>query len=252
MKLLTATQNKYRGIFIQPDSLPHSIGVFNERLSHSIDYWRNQGLQVVWLQINQNFTHLIPDALRFGFKYHHCMETEIMMVYRIAGDAVLPSYATHTIGVGGIVLYNNEEVLTVVEQRDISERPNYYKFPGGMLEQNENIADGVVREIQEETGVKTEFEGLICIRHHHYGQFKTSNFYIVCLLKPLTKEIVIDESEIGKAEWMQVDYFLENEDIGHFNKHILKVAMKSEKFKSVKIDGYMNQSGDYEVYSPCK
>ena len=42
-----------------------------------------------------------------------------------------------------------------------------YKLPGGALVQGEHLADGVVREVLEETGVRTRFEAVVCLRHWH-------------------------------------------------------------------------------------
>ena len=58
--------------------------------------------------------------------------------------------------------------------------------------------------MKEETGVDTEFVGVVCFRHMHNFRYGCSDFYFVCHLRPLTKEIKIDESEIADCRWMKV------------------------------------------------
>lgn len=250
MQTLSATKNKYGGMSLDPHGLPQSGDEFAERLSISMQFWKSEGVKVVWLPLISERSHLIPVANRLGFEYHHCTGCDLLMVRRLEADAVIPSFATHTIGVGAVVLSDNSEILTIVEQRDMANKPDNYKFPGGMLEPGEHLAQGVVREVIEETAIKTEFDGLVSFRHHHGGQFGTSNIYAVCLLKPLSHDISIDRMEIGKALWMPVEDFLKNAGVGPYNKHVLEIALNPSRLQSKKIDGYMNSKDDYEIFSP--
>ena len=77
----------------------------------------------------------------------------------------LPAYADHFVGVGGIMVNDNEEVLMIQENRSAgtgSGKP--WKFPGGFVDQGETIKQGVEREVVEETGVKGEFQGILAMR----------------------------------------------------------------------------------------
>lgn len=67
---------------------------------------------------------------------------------------VLPS---HIIAAGGIVINGKNEILMVKHNRD------GWVFPGGMIENGENIIDGLKREIMEETGVDAEIGEVFCI-----------------------------------------------------------------------------------------
>ena len=95
---------------------------------------------------------------------------------------------------------------------------------------------------------KTEFESFIGFRHHHQGQFTTSNIYAVCRLKPLTSEISIQESEIADAKWFPIDEYLADEKIGKYNQHIVRSALKNPGLKSINLPGYMSSDDDYEVF----
>ncbi|MEN8143766.1 MAG: NUDIX domain-containing protein [Gemmatimonadota bacterium] len=251
MSPLAATKNKYDGIYIHPDELPSDPNQFVEDLLASLELWRNDGIAAVWLSLPAPHSHLSSAALRCGFEYHHCAASELMLVQRLVPDSPLPSFATHTIGAGGLVLSGNKEILTVVERQDLVARPDHLKLPGGMLEPGEHVANGVVREVLEETGIQTEFESIVGFRHHHGGQFGTSNIYFVCTLRPLSFDITIDEAEIGRALWMPVDEYLANDGVGLLNKHVVRETLRSSGLTSMKLEGYRSSSHEYEVYSPA-
>lgn len=251
MEILTATRNQYDGVQLHPNALPATTAEFGRRLDISLAHWRAEAVRVVWLPLPAEKSHLIPLALERGFEFHHCRAGEVTMTRRLVPDAPLPHFATHTIGVGGLVISDAGEVLTIVERHDLPTRPQHFKFPGGMLEPGEHIAAGAVREVFEETGVETEFEGLVSFRHHHSGQFGTSNIYAVCKLRPLTRQITIDEEEIGLAQWMPLEEFMSRPTVGSFSKHIVSRALLGNFMQPHQIDGYQAIGGDYEIYSPA-
>lgn len=61
-----------------------------------------------------------------------------------------------------------------------------------------------MREVKEETGIETEFVSLLCFRHMHQFRWGNSDFFFICLLKPLTVDVVIDRSEISEYKWIKV------------------------------------------------
>jgi 8-oxo-dGTP pyrophosphatase MutT (NUDIX family) len=248
--MLTFRRDKYYGVLVTSDNLPESSEEFEILLQKSILEWENQAIKVVWLQVSSHQADLIKIAIAKGFEFHHCLGSKLTLTKRLISNSHIPLPCTHTIGAGGVVLTDDRKVLVVLERQDLIERPGYYKLPGGMLERGEHFSLGVVREVYEETGVETEFQGLLSLRHHHKGQFGSSNIYMVCLLKPLTYEISIDEVEIGKAMWVSADEYLSNSEVGIYNKHVVETALNYKFMKSVKLDSYMSSPNDYEVYLP--
>ena len=75
----------------------------------------------------------------------------------------------------------------------------YFVFVEG-----EDIGDAAIREVFEETNIKSEFQFLISLRHTHIGMFDCSDIYFVVGLKPLSEEIVKCSREIAVCEWMKV------------------------------------------------
>ena len=249
MPILNANKNIYDGIEISPNHLPSDAQTFEISLGESVSLWQTQYIKVIWLQIPQDLSHLIPVAVKRGFNFHHSNEFGLMLTLRLVEGAEIPHFATHSIGAGGVVINEKGEVLTIVERLSMETKPNNYKFPGGMLEKGELISQGVVREVFEETGVKTEFHSLISFRHHHAGQFGTSNIYALALLTPLSEKIIIDEEEIGKALWMPVDDYLAMDGVGEFNKQVLQSVLATKLIPSVKIESYMQGNKDaYEIF----
>lgn len=64
---------------------------------------------------------------------------------------------THIVAGAGIVLNENDEVLLVKTYNA------GWVFPGGQVEEGENVIDGVKREVMEEAGVDIEVGELFCI-----------------------------------------------------------------------------------------
>jgi len=123
----------------------------------------------------------------------------------------VPDFATHVIGLGGMVLNDRQEVLCVKEKRaPAATSQGSWKLPGGLIDLGEEIATGVAREVREETGVVATFRSLLAVRHQHGAAFGRDDMYCVCLLQPETTEITIDENEIGEAAWLPLSSYYES------------------------------------------
>jgi ADP-ribose pyrophosphatase YjhB (NUDIX family) len=83
-----------------------------------------------------------------------------------------------------------------------------WKVPTGLVDAKEDLHTAACREVKEETGIETEFVGLLCFRHAHNFQFGKSDLFFVCLLKPLSTEITKQESEIAACEWIDFDKYM--------------------------------------------
>jgi 8-oxo-dGTP diphosphatase len=52
------------------------------------------------------------------------------------------------------IIINNKRILTVKRASSQAFAPGRWEFPGGKLESGENIKEGLLREIREETGLE--------------------------------------------------------------------------------------------------
>ena len=161
----------------------------------------------------------------------------------------MPLYATHYIGAGGVVINKQNQLLVVCEKFRGGRAP-YYKLPGGSLHPSEHLAQGVVREVYEETGIRTDFEGVICFRHWHGYRYGKSDIYFVARLRPLSSEILMQEEEIAECLWMPVEEYLVNDSIHGFNKAIVQAALNNEGLISSSMEGYEPRER-YEFFMPA-
>ena len=249
MPTLAYTVNQFRGAQIDREQLSHDPDEFRQQIEAAIDEWRAGELKLIWLEIPIEKARLIPVATESGFSFHHADEDSLTLTYRVQTDAFIPTYATHCIGAGGVVLNSRNELLVVNERhrRDMS-RP-HYKLPGGALHPGEHMAEAVVREVLEETGIHAKFEAVVCFRHWHGYRWGKSDIYFVCRLSPVSEEITLQPEEIEECLWMPVEEYLANEHVSVFNKRIVRAALENKGFPTTWVEGYADPSR-YEFFMP--
>ncbi|KAJ4799816.1 Nudix hydrolase 8 [Rhynchospora pubera] len=208
--VLDSFEDEYGGIVINADRLPQDPNTFACALPVSLSYWKRIGKKGVWLKLPLELSDLVPVAVKKGFKYHHAEEAYVMLTYWLPeGPCLLPANASHQVGVGGFVLNDQNQVLVVQEKYCDSAFSGAWKLPTGFIQESEEIFSGAVREVQEETGIDTEFVEVIAFRHAHHLAFEKSDLFFICMLRPLSQEIKIDETEIQAAKWMPFSEFVE-------------------------------------------
>ncbi|CAK9321584.1 unnamed protein product [Citrullus colocynthis] len=209
-RLLDAVDDQYDGIVIDPNGLPSNPIVFSSNLRFSLSHWKKKGKKGVWLKLLVEQSELIPIALKAGFQYHHAEPDYLMLTYWIPdGPCMLPANASHHVGVGGFVINDRNEVLVVQEKYCSPTFANFWKIPTGFVVEKEEIYTGVTREVKEETGIETEFVEVIAFRHAHNIAFEKSDLFFVCMLRPLSTQIIVDDLEIQAAKWMPLAEFVE-------------------------------------------
>jgi 8-oxo-dGTP pyrophosphatase MutT (NUDIX family) len=248
-KILQSTTNVFGGVVVSPEALTDGIERFGGQLDHSLAAWKAAGHNLVWLEVPAAKASLIPVAVQSGFVFHHADESGAVMTRRLVDAAYFPPYATHYIGVGGVVLNEEEELLVVSERYRRRNSGPSYKLPGGALHPGEHLVDGVVREIKEETGVHTRFESVVCFRHWHGYRFGKSDIYFVCRLSPLSESISRQVEEIDECRWMPVREYLAADNVSPFNKRIVRAAMDSNGVAPTPMDGYDDHSR-FEFFVP--
>ena len=239
MEILSFNTNPFGGVLVDPLTLPQDPHGFRSQLAYSMDEWIAEGYKVAWLEVPLDRSALVPVAVEAGFSYHHADESYLMMTNQLEQDSYIPPYATHYIGVGAVVVSENRELLVVSERYKFrGTRGPGYKLPGGALMPGEHLAEGIVREVLEETGIQSKFEALACFRHWHGYRYGKSDIYFVCRLSPLSHDITKQDEEIAECLWMPVDDFLEDPQIGNFNKSIVKAALDHPGISPGDIEGY--------------
>ena len=182
MCALTYELNPFGGAVIDPSSLPSDPDSFSTMLESSIDDLNAQGIKLIWLNLPLHLAVLVPVATARGFVYHHAEPESLHLTLTLVSGSFIPPYTTHYIGAGGVVLDEDNRLLVVSERYHLRSK-RHYKLPGGALNHGEHIADAVVREVLEETGIRTEFLYTACFRHWHGYRYDKSDIYFVCRLK---------------------------------------------------------------------
>ncbi|XP_021969046.1 nudix hydrolase 8 isoform X1 [Helianthus annuus] len=241
-RVLDAFDDEYGGVVVNPEKLPSDTDVFVSILRSSLSLWRTEGKKGIWLKLPVEKCDLVPIAIREGFQYHHAERGYVMMTYWIPDEpCMLPANASHQVGVGGFVMNDKNEVLVVQEKHCAPELAGLWKLPTGFIlevcivtlnltlafyithiyiflkeivfpfdvKQSEEIFSGAVREVKEETGIDTEFLEVIAFRHAHNVAFEKSDLFFICMLRPVSSDIKIDDLEVQAAKWMALREFVE-------------------------------------------
>ena len=237
-EILESKANPFNGMVVAPSKLPSNPEEFDARLAASLGQWSLDGYLTVWLEIPKVQSALIPKAIDQGFDFHHTGDDYILLTRRLVESAHIPPFATHYIGIGGVVLTPENDLLVVRERYGAGGRPPTLKLPGGALVAGEHLGQGVEREVLEETGVKAVFESIACFRQWHGYRYGKSDIYFVGKLRPLSKEITMQAAEIQECLWMPVDDFISSDDISNFNKQIVRAALESDGVIQSFIEGF--------------
>ncbi|ALC49589.1 CG8128 [Drosophila busckii] len=198
---------------------------FQEKLEKSLAFWTTNANRAIWFRVHKPQASWVPILTDSGFDFHHTRNGAVIM-YRwlpTHESSNLPHYAHTLLGVGGLVVNDQQQVLVVSDRYAMI--PNSWKLPGGYVEPRENFIDAAIREVQEETGICTTFQSVICLRHTHGGNFGCSDIYMVISLKPLNLDFQRCEREIMRVQWMPVEEFLQHPQVHETNRHFMRTYL---------------------------
>ncbi|XP_016894921.1 nucleoside diphosphate-linked moiety X motif 6 [Cynoglossus semilaevis] len=206
---LTGKVDRFGGVTVNlgDSGLPPDISesLFSTILRDSLDQWKAEGKVAVWLIVPISLSRCAAAASTHGFTFHHAKHDHTVLALWLGdGENRLPAFATHQIGVAGAVVDESNGKVLVVQDRNKTK--NAWKFPGGLSDPGENIGTTAVREVFEETGVRSEFRSLLSIRqqHNHPNAWGMSDMYIICRLSPLTYKINFCTQECLRCEWLDL------------------------------------------------
>lgn len=83
----------------------------------------------------------------------------------------------------------------------------------------------------EETNISTEFQSVIAFRHTHGRVYDCSDIYVVVSLKPTSSEIEKSNQEISECLWMDIEEYLNHNEIHSLNKLLVQKYLEYKKKK---------------------
>ena len=238
----------YNGITIESKDLPIDAQTFETNLDFLIDSVKNKR-NLIWIYIDIKKSDFIPIATNKGFVFHSCGEKYILVVKKLRADCVIPTASNHTLGVGAIVINDKDELLVIKERISTVG----YKLPGGHIDDAEMITTALEREVLEETGIIVEFESIISLGHFYPHQFHKSNLYILCTAIPKSYEIDIQDChEVIDAKWVDINEYLNDEEVLDYSKAIVIAAIKSKGFSRANQETLCHIKKDFELFFPIE
>lgn len=228
-QLLQGRGDRYNGILVDStrETIPDGES-FQDLLLNSILEWTKANKRGIWFKVHIKDAAWIPILVQNGFTYHHAKQDYVMLLNWLPKDEScnVPPFAHTMVGVGAVVINDNQEVLVVSEK--YYDRA-HWKLPGGYVEPGENFVDAAIREVYEETNIHTEFRSVLAFRHGHGGQFQCSDLYTVVSLKPLSTAVKKCEREIQDCKWMTLDEYLTHPDIHELNRLFVHKYLENAK-----------------------
>ncbi|XP_050369729.1 nudix hydrolase 10-like isoform X2 [Argentina anserina] len=211
--ILLAANDDHGGVIVDVKDVMEPQA-FLTLLRASIAQWRQQGKKGVWIKLPIELVNLVETVVKEGFRYHHAEPHYLMLVYWIPQTTdTIPANASHRVGVGAIILNDKSE--------------------------GEDITVAVVREVKEETGIDAEFQEVLAFRQAHKTFFEKSDLFFVCMLRPLSFDIQLQDLEIEAAKWISLEEFAAQ-----------PVTQKHGLFKCIHELCLAKVKGNYAGFSP--
>ncbi|GLJ35135.1 hypothetical protein SUGI_0707190 [Cryptomeria japonica] len=207
-EVLKAQEDRYDGVVVDIGNMQNDATRFAASLRASLSHWARQGKKGVWIKVPKGQAKLVPVAIEVGFWYHHAEPSYVMLVYWIPqSPPTIPDNASHQVGIAAFVFNEEGQVLVVQEKCGPYKDSGLWKMPTGRINQGEGIKEGAIREVHEETGIDAEFVEVVGFRDGHNAPFGKSDMLFVCMLRSVSSNIVVQDTEISAAKWMAIEEF---------------------------------------------
>jgi 8-oxo-dGTP pyrophosphatase MutT (NUDIX family) len=216
------TYDHYNGIALDlgkystAESNDFTEETFSKQLQEALTIWKMEGRKGIWIHIPAHASRYVHVCIQQGFEYHKILREDAQQILVLSQwlpptESKLPFGPTHQVGVGVVVLNpnNKTQMLAVQEKTGPAASYKLWKMPTGLLDPNEDVPDGAVRELYEETGLKASLKGIICFRQAHRPG-SPSDLFFVCLMElddPNNIQWKPQEDEIDDIRWMSVEEY---------------------------------------------
>lgn len=132
-------------------------------------------------------------------------------------------HARLSIGVGGVVFKNNNEILLTKRKS----HPSVWTIPSGYAEGSEAILSTIIRETNEETGITIRPIGVIGIRQR-ISKKEGNNLWIIVLASYLSGTPTPDGTELKEARFFAINQALKKR-LTPVTRRLLAQLLKNNK-----------------------
>ncbi|KAK4363934.1 hypothetical protein RND71_015292 [Anisodus tanguticus] len=237
-QLLPAVNDDHGGVTVVLKE-PMDPNIFHNMLKASLSKWMLQGKKDVWIKAPIELVNLAKTAVKklndgvityravakdvleveirkserkflFGIYYEKLQPHYLMLVYWIPEtENTIPANASHRVGIGAIVLNEKRELPVVQENSSRLKGTAVWKIPTGVVEEGEDIFEGAIREVKEETRIcwvppfqidMSFWKFLHSSRQTHKAFFGKPDLFFICMMHPLSFDIQKQDLEIEAAQ----------------------------------------------------
>lgn len=180
----------------------------------------------------------------YGFKFHQAEGDYARMALWLGeGESKIPIFASHHAGVAGVVAREGQLLVVKEKHKQLG-----WKFPGGYVNLGEELDVAAMREVLEETGIKTRYSGLLGFRHSHNILYGRGDLYFICKLEALSHEIVVDD-EVEDAQWMDIKEFRAQNKNPLLKEIVDMIEFQSPPMEEQRLNSIMSTRKPFLFYS---
>lgn len=130
------------------------------------------------------------------------------------------------VGVGGVVLHEDRVLLV---KMTYGRSTGKWIIPGGFVEPEEDIGEGVAREIREETRVIAHPERVVGVRSRvddrGEGDYR-HDLYLVFAMAYEGGDPAADQTEVSEARFWPLAEALESPEVVSFTQECIRMALR--------------------------
>jgi 8-oxo-dGTP diphosphatase len=130
--------------------------------------------------------------------------------------------ALRHVSIHGILLNKEHDKILLIRRSGLYAEPHKLAWPGGHMNRDETLTEGVVREVKEETGYGAANLSLFCISdniHRLGGDRQNIDFYF---LGDIGEKVGEHDQEIEQVIWFDVNNLPKKEELAFDHGDILE------------------------------
>lgn len=146
------------------------------------------------------------------------------------------NHPTHIVAVSGLISHQDGNILLIKSPR------RGWEFPGGQVEEGENIIDALIREVQEETGINASIGSLVGI----YSNIKSPTKVMFGFLGDYISGELETSDESLETIWISRQSALQ-----HITNPAVSDRMKDMVDFSGRVIYRVYTTNPYQIYHQC-